>query len=170
VLPLCDDTHVRRSHVGHTVALVLLAMAFSFSAAAADVQQLAWLSGCWKSEEGNRRSTEQWMNPAGDQMLGMSHTVVGTKTREFEFMRIVQEENSDIFFVAKPSGQKETRFKLTFVSDGEVRFENPEHDFPQRVIYRRDGDQLVGRVEGTSGGKERMIEFPMRRISCDEPR
>ena len=100
-------------------------------------------------------------------MLGMSHTVVNRKTREFEFMRIVQEENGDIFFVAMPSGQKEARFKLLTVSEREVRFENPEHDFPQRIIYQRDGDSLIGRIEGVSGGKERAVDFPLKRGSCN---
>ena len=30
-----------------------------------------------------------------------------------------------------------------------VVFENPMHDFPQRILYWRDGDQLVARIEGT---------------------
>ena len=107
------------------------------------------------------------MKPAGNMMLGMSHTVVNGKTREYEFIRIVQEENRDIFFVAQPSGQKEAQFKLISVSEREARFENPEHDFPQRIIYRRDGDSLVGRIEGTSKGKERAVDFPLQRVACD---
>ena len=107
------------------------------------------------------------MKPSGNMMLGMSHTVVGGTTREFEFMRIVQEENGDIFFVAKPSKQNEARFKLMNVSEREARFENPEHDFPQRIIYRRDADSLVGRIEGVSKGEERSVEFPLKRIACD---
>jgi hypothetical protein len=161
---------VRTSQIRNSVIQVLLATAFLFSASAGSVEQLSWLSGCWRSESNDRQMTEQWMKPAGNQMLGVSHTVAGGKTREFEFMRIVQEENGEIFFVAQPSGYKETRFRLTLVNEREARFENPEHDFPQRVIYRRDGDKLVGRIEGISGGKERAIDFPMMRISCDEPR
>ena len=107
------------------------------------------------------------MKPAGNQMLGMSHTVVNDKTREYEFIRIVQEENGEIFFVAHPSGQKEARFKLTSASDREARFENPEHDFPQRIIYRRDGDSLVGRIEGVSKGQPRAVDFPLQRVACD---
>ena len=107
------------------------------------------------------------MKPSGNMMLGLSHTVVSGKSREFEFMRIVQEENGDIFFVALPSGQKETRFKMMMTSEREVRFENPEHDFPQRIIYRRDGDLLVGRIEGNSKGEEKAIEFPLKRVACD---
>ena len=49
----------------------------------------------------------------------------------------------------------------------EVIFENPEHDFPQRVIYRLQPDGLlVGRIEGISKGKPRAIDFPMKRVPC----
>ena len=108
------------------------------------------------------------MKPAGNNILGMSHTVVNGKTREFEFLRIVHEENGDVFFVAQPSGQKEARFKLIAVTEGDARFENPKHDFPQRIIYRRDGDSLVGRIEGNSKGQEKAIEFPMTRVACGD--
>jgi hypothetical protein len=30
-------------------------------------------------------------------------------------------------------------------------FENPAHDFPTRVAYRRDGDRLVATVSGPGG-------------------
>lgn len=32
-------------------------------------------------------------------------------------------------------------------------FENPEHDFPQRILYWRDGANLCARIEGTQKGK-----------------
>ena len=118
----------------------MLTAAFLCTARAGGIEELAWLSGCWGSNRDGHQIREHWMKPAGGQMLGMSHTVVDGKTREHEFIRIVQEENGDIFFVANPSGQKEARFKLMIVTDREARFENPEHDFPQRIIYRRDGD------------------------------
>ena len=134
---------------------------------AAGIEDLAWLSGCWLGDTPTRQIAEHWMKPAGNTMLGLSHTVAQGKTREFEFMRIVREENGDVFFVATPSGQKETRFKLVLVTNSEARFENANHDFPQRIIYRRDGDSLVGRIEGVSKGKERSVEFPLKRIACD---
>ena len=54
------------------------------------------------------------------------------------------------------------------VTDREARFENLEHDFPQRIIYRRDGDSLTGRIEGVSMGKERAVDFPLKRVPCDQ--
>jgi hypothetical protein len=93
--------------------------------------------------------------------------VVKGQTREFEFMRIMEEENGDVYLVATPSGERETRFKLREVKGSEAVFENAAHDFPQRIIYRRDGDSLIGRIEGVSEGKERAVDFPLTRVSCD---
>jgi hypothetical protein len=43
-------------------------------------------------------------------------------------------------------------------------FENPEHDFPQRIIYRLEtGDALYARVEGTENGKFNKEEFYLKR-------
>ncbi len=38
-------------------------------------------------------------------------------------------------------------------------FENAENDFPQRVIYSRDGDVLTGRIEGTIDGQPQAMEW-----------
>ena len=70
-------------------------------------------------------------------------------------------------YTARPSGQAEASFTSTQVDDSSVTFANPQHDFPQRIGYRRRGaDSLVARIEGDMGGKTKTIEFPMRRISC----
>lgn len=138
-------------------------------ASAADLNDLAWLKGCWRSSGEERQTTEVWLKPVGRTMLGLSRTTSGAATVDFEFMRIAQEENGDIYFIAIPSGQKETRFKLIKTAAREAVFENPTHDFPQRVIYRLEGDDnLVGRIEGISGGREKAVDFPLKRISCDE--
>jgi hypothetical protein len=32
-------------------------------------------------------------------------------------------------------------------------FENPEHDYPQRIIYQREGNLLIARIEGEVSGE-----------------
>ena len=133
------------------------------------INDLAWLKGCWTSERNGRAITEQWLKPAGGTMLGISRTVAEGKTVEFEFMQIREEPSGEINFIAKPSGQPEATFKLIKGSAREVIFENPQHDFPQRVIYHlRDDGSLLGRIEGVSKGKEKAVDFPMSRARCDE--
>jgi hypothetical protein len=133
------------------------------------INDLAWMTGCWSLNRNGRETTEHWLNPSGGTMLGISRTVADGKTVQFEFTQIRQDPSGDIFFIAKPSGQPEAIFKLIKGSANEVIFENPQHDFPQRVIYRLQGDgSLLGRIEGVSKGKERSVDFPMTRARCDD--
>lgn len=130
------------------------------------VGRLGWLAGCWELRAGARLTHEQWMAPLGGLMMGMSRTVVRDTTREFEYLRIEVRAGS-VAYVARPSGQTETVFPAATVSDSLVIFSNPEHDFPQRIIYRPRGtDSLVARIEGNRNGQVRGIDFPMRRTGC----
>jgi len=151
----------------------LLAMFIMPASASPDsISDLAWLSGCWAASNQEAGSGEQWMPPAGGTMLGVNRMVRDSKTVAFEFMRIVEQDNGGIEFMASPSGQGTTSFLMVSVNDREVIFENPDHDFPQRIIYRLLSDEdLLGRIEGTIDGEERAVDFPMKRTECqsDQP-
>ena len=70
---------------------------------------------------------------------------------------------------AEPSGQAPADFEASAVSDSLITFENPAHDFPQRVIYRRRGsDSLIARIEGTRNGRVRGVDFPYARAACPD--
>lgn len=132
-----------------------------------DIEKLAWMTGCWEGDSGKRVVEEHWTKPLGQSLLGMSRTVTGGKTVAYEFMRIHLDE-ANLMFTAQPSGQKEASFRLIRSSDTEIVFENPAHDFPQRVIYRRDSSGgLVGRIEGKLNGKDRAVDLPMKKAKCD---
>lgn len=107
------------------------------------------------------------MRPAGGMMIGAGRTVKSGKAVDHEFLRIIEDAGS-IFYVAKPTANKdETRFKLIKATASEIVFENPAHDFPQRVMYRLDGEKLFARIEGTQNGKVRGVDFPMVRAKCE---
>lgn len=136
----------------------------------AELARLAWLGGCWQSETAEAGSGEHWLPLAGGTLLGVSRTVRNGRTAEFEFMQIRALDDGRLAFIALPSGQSYTEFPLAqFTATGAV-FENPAHDFPQRVIYELDaGGVLRARIEGLRRGELRTVEFPMRRVSCDAP-
>ena len=94
----------------------------------------AWLAGCWQQRSGNRESLEMWMPPAGGMMLAASRTVVGGAVREYEQL-LIKLENGKLIFTATPSGQQTASFTSTSVTDTSFVVENPQHDFPQRIIY-----------------------------------
>ena len=147
--------------------LLLLAGAGT-GAQAADISRLAWLGGCWKSETAEPGSGEHWLPLAGGTLLGVSRTVKQGRTVEFEFMQIRTLADGQIAFIAMPSGQRTTVFPLVRLGDAEAVFENPQHDFPQRVIYQLESaTRLRARIEGLRKGELRVVEFPMHRVSCD---
>ena len=131
----------------------------------AAVDSLHWLSGCWSRDANGRRTEEHWMRPAGGTLLGMSRTVANGRTLEFEHL-LIRADGADILYVAKPSRQAEATFKLVDHSSDwrRLRFENPQHDFPQRIEYELAGDDaLTARISGPSGGRERTVTYPMKR-------
>jgi hypothetical protein len=132
------------------------------------LEQLRWLAGCWEMQRGTRTSVEMWMAPAGGLMLGASRTVADGKVVEFERMQLA-ERDSGLVYTALPSGQSEASFTSVAVGEDGFTVENLQHDFPQRIIYRRAGsDSLVARIEGPGrNGGTRGVDFPMRRIACE---
>ena len=74
---------------------------------------------------------------------------------------------ASICFDDLPLGDAAT-FAAVSITTGEALFEARDHDFPQRVIYRRDGDRLTGRIEGTIAGKPRAVEWHYRRAPLGE--
>ena len=121
----------------------------------------------WELRSGQRVTLEMWMPASGDMMLGASRTQVAGVTREYEQL-VLSAEGGALVYTASPSRQATTSFTATHASDTALVFENPEHDFPQLIRYRRAGtDSLVARVEGPGRDGPRGIDFPMRRVSCD---
>jgi hypothetical protein len=130
------------------------------------ISRVAWLQGCWEAASPQRTIEEHWMAPHGGSMLGMSRTVRGGRLVAHELV-VLREEGHRLAYEAHPSGQAGTVFLSTEVTDTLTVFENPEHDFPQRVGYRRVGaDSLVAWIDGTAGGEVRRIEFRYRRANC----
>jgi hypothetical protein len=131
------------------------------TAVAPSISDLAWMAGDWQTAPGGRVQIEEhWTVPAGGTMLGMGRTVAGDRTVEFEFLRLEQRADG-IFYVASPKGRcPATDFKLTRISGHEVVFENPAHDFPKRITYRKNSDgTLTATVDGGPGTKAQTFNY-----------
>ncbi|MEO5742748.1 MAG: DUF6265 family protein [Vicinamibacterales bacterium] len=135
------------------------------SQSAAGIQRAAWLHGCWEWTTADRSVEESWTAAKGDSMIGVGRTIQNGKTTSYE-MIVLREHGDRLAYEAHPSGQASTTFLSTRISASELVFENPVHDFPHEVGYRREGDRLLAWIRGTQDGKERRIEFPYARAQC----
>jgi len=149
--------------------LVMLVTASTAGAQTTSIKDVAWLQGCWELRDGDRVVEERWMLPRAGSMLGVGRTTRGEKLIEHEFV-LLTERDGRLAYEAHPSGQATATFMSKPISGREVVFEDPTHDFPQRVGYRSTGPgQLLAWVEGTSGGRARRIEFAYRIVNCVAP-
>lgn len=132
---------------------------------------LGWLDGCWAGTVNQRDFREQWSPLRGGMLLGVGSTVYQGKTQSYEYLRI--EPRADgVYYVALPSGQRETGFKLVSIAtedkDTIFTFANPDNDFPQRIVYRRGSEGwLYATIEGKLKGEDRKVIYPMRRVGCE---
>jgi len=154
-------------HYLSRITLITLACLLAQSKAiASEVATLPhWLAGNWCGENAKRRVEEYWMRGAGGLMLGVGRTLAPGRKAQFEFMRIEMVDGLP-HFIAQPQGAAGTTFKQSAAGDDWVQFENPAHDFPKRVEYRRSGDELKATIAGPGeDGKEMTIPYEFKR--CD---
>lgn len=148
------------------VAFALLSVPQIAEAQASPVDTLRWLAGCWRLSSPRSVVDEQWMAPSGGTMLGMSRTVSNGRYREHEFLRIYAAGDT-LVYAANPSGQKPTEFRSTQLTASEVVFENPAHDFPQRIRYRLvSRDSLKATIEGDRDARRQPVAFSYSRAAC----
>jgi hypothetical protein len=138
-----------------------------WGAAEPALEPLQFLAGCWAGSRGSETFEEMWIKPSGTLVVGVSRTRKADKTVFTEYMQVSQEAAGLVMRVQLKLGSTVTEFKLVKSEPGHLVFENPEHDFPQRVLYKKVGDDgLLGRIEGVSKGKQQAVDYPMKRVDC----
>jgi hypothetical protein len=146
---------------------LILGGVMGLTVAAAQLDRLAWLGGCWQSTAGTRVVAEMWLPADGGLMLGVGRTVVAGQARSFEYLRL-RADGDALVYTAIPSGQRETDFRSTTTSETGFTVENLAHDFPQRIIYTRTGDAaFTARVEGPGPNGPRGFDLAFRRVPCE---
>lgn len=135
--------------------LILVSFASCAHAQPCDsVQSINWMLGHWTSDEGKNVTTESWkrVSPETYEGLGETHSKESKQLISSESLRLVEMAN-EVFYVAKVAhNEHPIAFKLTQCSSQMAVFENPDHDFPKKLEYQLDKNQLTVIV---SDGKEK---------------
>lgn len=135
-------------------ALITVAISATFSCAyadEADPNRLDWMTGCWQSADGDTR--EVWSASEDGYYFGYSVVLKDGHAVFFEQMRI--DPAPLPIFNAYPDGQGPFPFPASEISERRVEFANPEHDFPQKITYWRNGESLnatISRMDDSGRG------------------
>jgi hypothetical protein len=137
-----------------TIALLLLAAGAARSAPSAD---LAWLAGDWRRCKEGEIVEERWLGPRSGLLIGANLTSSKGKA-SYENLRIAASDETWTYW-ASPMGRAPVPFRMVEAGAQRAVFANPEHGFPARIVYWREGDELLARIEGAIKDKTASAEW-----------
>ena len=132
----------------------------------AQIVRVAWLAGCWEARSDGVVVEEQWMAPRGRTMISMGRRVHEDTLVDFDQV-VLREKAGRLEYEAHPANQSIGVYLSTQVTPTNLVFENPLHDFPQRIGYTlRGADSLVAWMDGKEGGSSKRVEFRYAKVRC----
>lgn len=135
---------------------VLLIVMIGFSASAQQIKTVQWMLGTWKISTPQGTIVEIWQPKNDSTLQGRSFFVKNnTDTIPQESIEMAY-RNGDWYYsptVLNQNAGKPISFKVIFMRGTEFISENPEHDFPQRIAYRRFKQNMFASIEGKRNGK-----------------
>lgn len=128
------------------------------SAVFASLQMMAqtmpiFLQGTWKIE--GKNIYEHWDILSENSMKGVSYTVDNNKMVVIEYLDIVGKRTGVTYTAVVPSHNQGRAISFSqTLNDSLFVFENPRHDFPQKIVYKKLSDTEI--AVHLSGGETEM--------------
>lgn len=129
------------------VTLVILVLCFS--GYAQSIKDLEFLVGTWKVE--GKETYEVWEKTDGNALKGSSYKIKEGKKIITETLSIKNADGKMVYeaTVVNQNEGKAIPFTLSSNIVKGYSFENPNHDFPTKIIYQKTSDtELVVQVLG----------------------
>ena|SRR6478672_11804984 len=131
-----------------------------------ELTKAEWLIGTWENKSPNGDLSESWQKENDSLYKGQSFFIKGKDTIHSESITLA-ETHGEVKYSPQVKGQNNDQpvdFKMTSATDKQVVFENPTHDFPQKITYAKiTKDSLVAEISGKQQGKPASEKFGMKR-------
>lgn len=132
-----------------------------------ELQKAKWLIGEWEKKDSLGTLKEIWTTKDDSTYTGESYYFQNEKdTLHNEQIELVQ-EGEHLIYKATVKGENNDEavpFQMTKDGDSLLVFENPKHDYPQKIEYKllKNGS-LVATISGKQRGKISSESYPMNR-------
>lgn len=125
-----------------------------------------WLLGNWKNKSDDGDLLENWKKVNDSLYEGESYFIKGKDTLHFEKIQMKQKGEA-LFYIATIKGQNNDK-PVTFIHNDTIEkqlvFENPKHDFPQKIAYSKiTKDSIIIQISGIQQGKPSSERFSMKK-------
>lgn len=132
---------------------IMLGLAMLATGAGQAPAMPGWLTGCWSEQKGAIWTEECWTAPRAGQMMGSGRSGRGDALRSWEAMQIERGADGRLVFYASEKGAPRVGFVEASSGPREIVFTNPQHDYPQRIHYWRDGMDLNAEISAMDGSQ-----------------
>jgi hypothetical protein len=126
--------------------------------------RFGWLLGTWLQSSPQGDLYETWILKSDSEFFGHGYLLLKGDTLFSERIRLVARGKNTLYIPVVSDQNAGLPVEFTLVSSDRriFIFENKEHDFPQRIIYRNpEPDSLCARIEGMANGSYRSEDFRM---------
>ena len=120
------------------IGIIVLSVVLMSSGFKTDFSGLHWLNGIWEMPKPNGSyRLETWKSKDQYSLSGKGMKILQGDTTYLESIELYSDENGIWYTPTVPdqNNQQPVPFKLVSSDNHHYTFENPEHDFPQRIVY-----------------------------------
>lgn len=148
----------------------LILMSFhlvGFAQSDSQFRKLSFLIGNWSFVGQKETIIEKWEWNKNSELNGISYSINHSGDSVLLETILIHKEGSEIYYSPtgyQPGNTSTVSFKLVSEKGDTFIFENRNHDFPQRIVYRKLSDnEILAWIEGAINGKLKKIEFPYKK-------
>lgn len=158
---------MRKTYTILVLLLVVVACKNSDSNKNDKIKASQWLLGKWESNSTDGFLQETWKKVNDSTFQATSYYIKEEDTLHFETITL-QQKGEELTYSAAVKGQNEDKpvaFKLTSSIEKQLVFENPKHDYPQKISYTQISPySLVAKISGIQQAKSSSEQFTMKKI------
>jgi hypothetical protein len=132
-----------------------------------DTDSPEWLLGSWHNTTTNLDTQEHWEKVDATVFNAESFIIAQKDTIFYEHVNLVKTSKGWDYIVTVRNQNKEkpVTFSSTYIGSDLLVFENPKHDFPNRIEYKKIAeDSIVATIFSTQKGKPVSEIFPFKKM------
>lgn len=131
------------------------------------LEKMNWLVGQWENKMSEGILTETWTKKNDSTFSGTTYFIINKNDTVHSETIILTQLKDELIYSPTVKGQnndKSVDFILTSNVENSFVFENPKHDYPKKIVYKKvDENSLVATISGIEQGKQSTESYPMKK-------
>lgn len=133
-----------------------------------ELQKAKWLLGNWEKKDSIGTLKELWQIKDDSTFIGQSYYIINDKDTVHNEQIELMQDKEHLIYTATVAGENNNEpipFQMMKDEDSLLVFENPKHDYPQKIQYQlKKNNSIVATISGKQNGKISTESYPMTKI------